>query len=405
MTRTIVVVGAGQAGFAVATRLRAQGFDGRIVLIGEEPFPPYQRPPLSKKYLTGEMTRERLGFRPDDFYRDNDIDLQLDSRVTAIDRTRRTVCLTGGRDIPFDTLVLATGARPIHLPDAMGGNLQGVYSVRTLADVDAMQAEFRKGARILIVGGGYVGLEAAAVAAQLGLDTTVVEAAPRILQRVAAAETADFFRDLHKAQGVRLIEGAGLERLTGSARVDGAVLADGRRIDVDFVVAGIGVTPCTELAEDAGLEIDNGIKVNALCQSSDPDIYAVGDCASFPFGNTRLRLESVPNAIDQGNATADAILGSTEPYRARPWFWSDQFHVKLQIAGLNKGHDHTVLRAGDRPGAMSVWYFRRHELIAVDAANDPGAYMTGKRWIERGLSPNPADLCDPEQPLRDIKAV
>lgn len=399
--KKVVVIGAGQAGFAVAARLRAKKFDGRITLIGEESDAPYQRPPLSKKYLTGEMARERLYFRPADFYAEQDIDFRPDSRVASIDRATKTIRL-GDERLPYDVLVLTTGAKPRRLPADAGGDLEGLYYLRTLADIDAMRPEFRKGARLLIIGGGYIGLETAAVATLLGVETTLIEAANSILQRVAAPETAAFFRKLHTERGVTLIEGAGLKQLAGTTRVNGAILSDGRRIETDFVIAGIGVIPATELAEAAGLALDNGIKVDELGRTSDPDIYAVGDCSSFPHGDARLRLESVPNAIDQGNAAADAILGATASYVAKPWFWSDQFDVKLQIAGLNSGYDRTVSRPGKNAGAMSVWYFRNGRLLAVDAANDPAAYMTGKRWIESGLSPSPEDIADSTRTLKEL---
>ena len=279
----IVVVGAGQAGASCVARLRQKGFDGGITLFGAEPVPPYQRPPLSKKYLTGEMALERLFLRPESFYSENAIDLRTGTAVTAIDAAAKTVLTADGAE-PYDRLVLATGSQPRHLPAAIGGDLAGVYAVRSLADVDAMAAEFQAGRRVLIVGGGYIGLEAAAVAALRGLDVTLVEAAPRILQRVAAPETSEFFRKLHGDHGVTIIEGTGLAHLTGSDRVTGAVLADETELVADFVIVGIGILPDTGLAETAGLVTDNGIIVDATCRSSDPDIFAIGDCAAFPHG-------------------------------------------------------------------------------------------------------------------------
>ncbi|MEM6465692.1 MAG: FAD-dependent oxidoreductase, partial [Pseudomonadota bacterium] len=280
------------------------------------------------------------------------------------------------------------------------GALEGVFTIRTLADIDALQPKVQEGRHVLVVGGGYIGLEAAAVSAGLGLKVTLVEQAPRLLQRVAAAQTADYFRALHTAHGVDLREGTGLVRLTGDGHVSGAELEDGSQLDADFVIVGVGVTPATALAEAAGLECDNGIVVNGLGQSSDPDILAAGDCASFPYQGGRIRLESVPHAIDHAGAVAASILGETENYTAKPWFWSDQYDVKLQIAGLNTGFDQVVVRPGDKPGGVSHWYYRGAKLLAVDAMNDPRAYMTAKRWIEAGVSPAPQDV--PEGNLKTM---
>ncbi len=398
----IIIIGAGQAGAVLAEKLRTGGFEGSLTLIGDEPHLPYQRPPLSKKYLLGEMPLERLYLRQASFYDDHDIALRLGDRVEAIDRAARAVQLTSGERVFYDKLALATGSRPRLLPDRIGGTLDGVYPVRTLADVDAMAPEFRDGARVLIVGGGYIGLEAAAVAAARGLKVTLLEAADRILQRVAAPETSAYFRDLHKAHGVDLREATGLAHLTGAGRVTGAVLTDGTELAADFVIIGVGIEPETGLAEAAGLEIENGIRVDARGRTSDPDIFAAGDCTSFPYRGRRIRLESVPNAIDQAEATAAAMLGQETDYIARPWFWSDQYDVKLQIAGLNSGYDRTLIRPGTRPGTQSVWYYKGSELLAVDAMNDPRAYMTGKRWIEAGVSPDPDALADPGT---DLKAI
>jgi 3-phenylpropionate/trans-cinnamate dioxygenase ferredoxin reductase subunit len=397
----IVVIGAGQAGASLVARLRAQGFDGHITLIGDEPVPPYQRPPLSKKYLLGEMAEERLYLRPESFYADNAIDLQLNAPVTAIDRADKAV-IAGGQAIPYDRLALTTGSVPRRLPGRVGGERGGVHLVRTLADVDAMAPEFREGARLLIVGGGYIGLEAAAVAASKGLRVTVVEMAERILQRVACRETADYFRGLHEAHGVEIREGTGLEALTGEGRVTGARLSDGTEMAVDFVIVGVGIVPATALAEAAGLAVDNGISVDEYGRSSDPAIWAAGDCASFPHAGRRVRLESVPNAIDMAERVAGNMLGEDTPYVPRPWFWSDQYDVKLQIAGLNTGYDSVVTRPGNGEGAVSFWYYGGDRLLAVDAMNDARAYMVGKRFIDAGRSPDPAAVADP---ATDLKAL
>jgi 3-phenylpropionate/trans-cinnamate dioxygenase ferredoxin reductase subunit len=397
----IVVVGAGQAGASLVAKLRAEGFAGAITLIGAEPAPPYQRPPLSKKYLLGEMEVDRLYLRPAAFYADQGIALRLGAGVTALDPAARTLTL-GGEQITYDQLALTTGAHPRRLPAAIGGALAGVHTVRTLADVDAMAPAFVPGARVLIVGGGYIGLEAAAVAAARGLEVTLVEMAPRILQRVAAPETSEYFRALHRAHGVDLREGVGLVRLTGSGRVDGAELSDGSRIKADFAIVGVGIAPADELAAAAGLRIENGIRTDAQGRTSAPGIWAAGDCASFPWRGGRLRLESVQNAIDQAETVARNMLGAGVDYVPAPWFWSDQYDVKLQIAGLGTGYDRIVTRAG--AGGTSFWYFRGPALLAVDAMNDPRAFMVGKRLIEAGRSADPAALADPGADLKQLLA-
>ena len=396
----IVIVGAGQAAQSCAARLRSGGFAGAITLIGDEPHPPYQRPPLSKAYLLGDMALDRLWLRPEAWYADNRIDLVTGTPATAIDRTARTVT-AGGIAHAYDALVLATGAIPRRLPASIGGDLPGVHVVRTLADVDRMVPDIAPGKHLLVVGGGYIGLEAAAVARKSGMDVTLIEAAPRILGRVAAPETAAAMRALHTAHGVTIREGTGLARLTGDTRVTGAILADGTELAVDAVVVGIGVTPDTRLADAAGLATDNGIAVDAQGRTSDPAILAAGDCASFPTPAGRMRLESVGNAIDMGELVADTLLGQATAYVPKPWFWSDQYDAKLQIAGLGTGANRIVVRPADG-GAWSHWYYSGPRLIAVDALNDSRAYMVGKRLIEGGRSPDPAVVADP---ATDLKAL
>jgi len=397
----VIVVGAGQAGASLVARLRAKGFDGRITLIGEEPFPPYQRPPLSKAYLLGEMERERLYLRPESYYAENDIDLRLGAPVTEIDADAQTVTVAS-ETLRYDDLVFATGSEPRRLPAAIGGDLDGVLLVRGLRDVDAMGPRFARGARVLIVGGGYIGLEAAAVAAKRGLSVTLVEMAERILQRVAAPETSAYFRALHTAHGVDIREGVGLDHLTGTdGAVTGAVLTDGSSLELDFVLVGVGILPHTALAQAAGVTIENGIKTDAHGRTSVANIWAAGDCASFPWRGQQLRLESVGNAIDQAECVADNILGAACAYDAKPWFWSDQYDVKLQIAGLSTGYDRIVVREGDGD-TVSHWYFSGETLLAIDAMNDPRAYMVGKRLIEAGKSPSPDAVRDTST---DLKAL
>ncbi|SDE61565.1 3-phenylpropionate/trans-cinnamate dioxygenase ferredoxin reductase subunit [Salipiger thiooxidans] len=396
----VVVIGGGQAGASLVARLRAKGFEGGITLIGAEPVPPYQRPPLSKAYLLGEMEEERLFLRPRAYYDEQNIELVLNAPVTAVDTVGKTL-IADGRKIAWDDLVFCTGSTPRRLPAAIGGDLDGVYAVRGIADVDAMKPRFTEGASVLIVGGGYIGLEAAAVASKLGLRVTLVEMAERILQRVAAPETADYFRALHARHGVDIREGVGLGGLTGrDGKVTGAELTDGSTLAVDFVIAGVGIVPEIELAESAGIEIENGIRTDSTGRTSAPCVWAAGDCASFPHRGAQLRLESVGNAIDQAEAVADNIMGAGRAYEARPWFWSDQYDIKLQIAGLNTGYDRVVVRRSGE--AVSHWYYAGGTLLALDAMNDPRAYMVGKRLIEAGKSADPETVADPSTELKTL---
>ncbi|MFK7744797.1 MAG: NAD(P)/FAD-dependent oxidoreductase [Roseobacter sp.] len=397
----VIVVGAGQAGSSCVAKLRNGGFDGKITLVGAEPVAPYQRPPLSKAYLMGEMTLDRLFLRPESFYAEHNIALRMGSSVDAINREAQTVSV-GPDVLHYDELVLATGSTPRRLPAAIGGDLENVFVVRDLADADAMSSQFTKGARALIVGGGYIGLEAAAVATKMGVSVTLVEMADRILQRVAAPQTSDYFRALHSGHGVDLREGVGLDHLLGdNGAVTGAKLTDSTTVEVDFVIAGVGITPATALAEAAGIAVDNGIAVDARGRSSDPHIWAAGDCASFPYQGARIRLESVPNAIDQSEIVAQNIMGAGMDYVAKPWFWSDQYDVKLQIAGLNSGYTDVVSRMGEGQTA-SFWYYKGAQLLAVDAMNDPRAYMIGKRLIEAGKTADPAVVADPQADLKPL---
>ena len=395
----IVIIGASQAGASLAIKLRALGYKGDVTLIGEEKFPPYQRPPLSKKYLLGHMALDRLYLRPRNFYVEQLISLRLGARVTAIDPTAKTISI-GDETLSYDHLALTTGSTPRLLPAALGGRLNGVFAMRSLADVGAMQPAFESGGHVLIIGGGYIGLEAAAVAAAKGLKVTLIEMADRILQRVACAETSDYFRALHKGHGVTILEGVGLERLTGEGHVSGAILSNGEALEISFAIVGIGILPGTGLAEAAGLTLNNGIETNSHCQTSKPDIWAAGDCASFPYQGDRIRLESVPNAIDQAEIVAANMLGARKDYIATPWFWSDQYEVKLQIAGLNTGFTDVVVR--ESGAKRSHWYFKSGALLAVDAMNDPRAYMVAKRLIEAGKSVDPSIAADPQS---DLKAL
>ncbi|MDO5620197.1 MAG: FAD/NAD(P)-binding oxidoreductase [Paracoccus sp. (in: a-proteobacteria)] len=380
-----LIIGAGQAAASLAAKLRALGDTAPITILGDEPAAPYQRPPLSKAYLLGEMGLDRLELRAPDWWAENDIRLLTGTTALHIDRAAKTV-ETSAAALPYDRLALTTGATP--------RPLAGALTIRNLADVDALRPRLQPGQRLVVIGGGYIGLEAAAVARKLGLEVTLIEAAPRILGRVAATETADMIRALHQRHGVTLLENTAITGITPTA----VTLTD-RNIPADLVIAGIGVTPNTALAETAGLASDNGIATDEQGRTSDPAIWSAGDCASFPWRGTQLRLESVGNAIDMAELVAENMLGAGKPYVPKPWFWSDQFDAKLQIAGLNTGFDRTVTRPSDQGG--SVWYFAKDRLLAVDALNDPRAYMVGKRLIDAGRSADPALIAD----APDLKAL
>ncbi|WP_375260717.1 NAD(P)/FAD-dependent oxidoreductase [Palleronia sp.] len=396
----IVVVGAGQAGQQICATLRNEGFEGRLTLIGAETHPPYQRPPLSKGYLLGEISRERLFLKPEAWYADHGIDLRLGAPAENIDPDARTLRL-GAEVISWDQLAIATGLAARPLPPEAGGDLGGVFTVRTLADVDRMEAPLKAARNVVVVGGGYIGLEAAAVGRKLGAEVTVVEAGPRILGRVASAETAAVMRDIHIEHGVTIREDARLDRLVGERQVSAARLANGEELPADVVIVGIGLIPQCSIAQAAGLKCDGGVIVDAYGRTSNPAIWAAGDCALFPFRGGLARLESVQNAIDMAQAVARNMLGAEKPYEPMPWFWSDQYDVKLQIAGLNTGYDRVVMRgAGKVP--MSLWYFCGSELRAVDAVGDARAYMVGKRLIESGARVAPDEVADPET---DLKAL
>ncbi|SEH24256.1 FAD-dependent oxidoreductase [Rhizobium sp. NFR12] len=401
----LVIVGAGQAGFALAAKLRALKDERPITMIGSEDVIPYQRPPLSKKYLMGEMSFDRLTFRPETWFAEHDVELRLSTFVEEIDRDAKTIRMQDGSVLEYEHLALTTGSTPRTLPASIGGDLTGVFTVRDKRNADLLADEMKAGRRLLIIGGGYIGLEAAAVARHLGLEVTLIEMADRILQRVASKETADVMRAIHAEHGVVIREKTGLTRLIGEdGRVRGAELSDGTVIDIDFVIVGIGVTPNDRLAQQCGLDVGNGILVDDHARTSDPAIFAMGDCAMLPWKGNNIRLESVQNAVDQAESVAATLTGSAEPYEAKPWFWSDQYDVKLQIAGFNLGYDETVMRPGSREGSVSIWYFREGRLIAVDAINDAKAYVTGKKLLDNGLTADKALIADPATDLKQLLA-
>lgn len=403
MSDPIVIIGAGQAAASFISRHTALGSSEPLLLIGEEPLPPYQRPPLSKKYLLGELDKERLFIRPEQWYADQGVSTRFNTRAESINPVRKQVVTNDGQSFTYSKLLLCTGSRARDLPEAVGGNLKGVFTLRNMADIDNIAPEFKAGKKLLIIGGGYIGLEAAAVARLLGLDVTLLEMADRILQRVAAEQTSDYFRNLHLDQGVDIRESARMTRLLENhGKVSGAELEDGESIDADLVLVGIGGSPNIELAEAAGLDCDNGVSVSITCQTSNADIYAAGDCCSFIRDGARIRLESVQNAADQGDLIARVLAGEDVHYNALPWFWSDQYSCKLQIAGLNSGFNKTVLRPGANEDGQSIWYYRDETLLAVDAMNDPKAYAFGRKIIDAGVNPTPGVIADPQTDLKKL---
>ena len=400
-TAPVVLVGGGHAAAAFVNSVRRAGYDGPLLLVSEEPVPPYHRPPLSKKYLAEGLPVDQILIRAAAWYDEQKVEMRLGCRAVSIDRAGRCIVLADGSRMAYAQLVLMTGTRPRRLPAERGGELQGVLQMRSLADADALAPYLVAGKRMLVVGGGYIGLEAAAVAASKGLQVTLLEAAPRILQRVAAPATSDWFRALHRSHGVDLREGVSLRRLVADgAHVCGAELDDGSRIEADVVLVGIGVSPNVELAEACGLAVDNGIVVDAHCRTSDPLILAAGDCCSFDYRGERIRLESVQNANDQAAVAAHTVAGQDKPYASLPWFWSDQYDCKLQIAGLHRGYDDVVVRPGKTERSQSVWYYRGEQLLAVDAMNDAAAFVTAKKLLERGATVPKTMAADPASEFR-----
>jgi 3-phenylpropionate/trans-cinnamate dioxygenase ferredoxin reductase subunit len=404
MTDQVVIVGAGHgAGQAVAT-LRQKQYTGRIVLIGEETWLPYQRPPLSKKYLAGEMSTERLYVKPASFYDDPAIDLRLGTRVDAIDLAARSVRTADGETVPFSDLVLATGSRVRRL-GLPGNDLAGIHYLRGIDDVNAIRRDLDKAARLVIVGAGYIGLEVAAVARALGKSVTIVEMAERVMSRVVSPGLSAFYEGVHREAGVEFWLATGVEGFTGAdGRVRGVTTAAGDTLPADLVVVGVGILPNVELAAAAGLDVDDGIVVDERCRTADPRVYAIGDCTAHPsriYGR-RIRLESVPNALEQARVAVLNLLGGDEVYDQVPWFWSDQYDLKLQIVGLSAGYDETVLRGDPATHSFSCAYLRDGRLIAIDAVNRPKDFMQAKALIANGVKPDTDRLGDADIPLREL---
>lgn len=387
MSADFVIVGGGQAAASAAARLRELDDDIQITMLCGEDVLPYQRPPLSKKYLSGEMPLDRLILRPQSWYDEQRVVVKRGCFVQDILRRDKRAVLADGSHQKYDKLLLVTGSVARQLPEETGADAEGVHYLRAAVHADNMRPLLGANRKLVVIGGGYIGLEVAAIAAQSDMQVTLIEAAERILQRVASPLTSDYFRNLHRQHGVDILESTAIEKIMASnGTVSTVRIADGKEIDCDMVLIGIGVLPQTTLAHRCGLEVDNGIAVDTRCRTSDVDIFAAGDCTSFEYRGQRIRLESVPNAIHQAEVAAENMLGGRIDYVATPWFWSDQFDVKLQIAGLNAGYDATVRRPGRRAGSQSVWYYRGEQLLAVDAMNDAPAFMTARRLLESGLS-------------------
>ncbi len=407
-TQRIVIVGAGHAGGSAAALLRQYGHKGEIVLIGEELAPPYQRPPLSKAYLKGDADLESLKLRPDDFYADQDIVLRLGTRVGSVDRDARRVRLQGGGEVAYDVLILATGSINRRLP-IEGAGPHELHELRSLADAERLKAVIQPGARVLIIGGGYIGLEAAASSRVLGAEATIVELAPRVLARVACEELSGFFQDYHRAKGVEILTGcsvAAIEHGRGG-HICGARLADGRTIACDAIVVGVGAMACMELAEAAGLACANGVAVDEDARTSDPAVFAIGDMTWRPmplYDGRRHRLESVPNALEQAKQAASAIMGRPRPKPEVPWFWSDQYDLKLQIAGVPFDSDRLIIRGRMDAARFAIFHLKGDRIQAVEAVNAPAEFMAGRLMIGQGKAVDPARLADPSVSMKEVAA-
>jgi 3-phenylpropionate/trans-cinnamate dioxygenase ferredoxin reductase subunit len=408
MNEPLVVVGASYAGLQIALSARGAGFDAPILLIGDEPHLPYQRPPLSKGFLTGKVAESALPIRPQQVLEQNRIEPVLGVRATAIDRASRKVTISDGRVLTYGRLALAIGCRPRLLP-IPGADLEGVLYLRTLDDAIALKARMPQAQSVAIIGGGFIGLEIAASLAQLGKEVTVIEALPRVLARALPARVSDFLTEFHRRSGVTVRTGSTVRELEGVAgHVRSVLLSDGTRCPADFVIVGIGVLPNVELAGEAGLACQDGIVIDEFARTSDPTIVAAGDCTRHPnrFAPAGpIRLESVQNALDQAKTAGGAIVGTLKPYDAVPWFWSDQYDLKLQMVGLSEGHDQAVVRGSPDEQKFSVFYFRQGALIGIDSINRPGDHMAGRQLIPAGTPLTPEQAGDPSFDLVRLVAA
>lgn len=401
----VVIVGAGHAGAQAAIALRQNGFTGTVTMIGREPEPPYERPPLSKEYFAREKTFDRLYIRPPHFWGEKDVDLKLGLEVSAVDPAGKVLTLSDGSSFTYGKLIWAAGGDPRRL-SCKGAELMGVHAVRTRADCDQLMGEIDGGVRnIVVIGGGYIGLEAAAVLTKLGCNVTLLEALPRVLARVAGPELSAFYEKEHRDHGVDLRTGVAVDSLEGSGRVSGVKLGDGSVVPADAVIVGIGIVPAVGPLVAAGAAGGNGIDVDEFCRTSLPDVYAVGDCAAFACdfaAGAVMRVESVQNANDQATCVAKAICGDEKAYHAFPWFWSNQYDLRLQTAGLSVGYDQTVLRGNPENRSFSVVYLKGGKVIALDCVNATKDYVQGRKLVEAGVAPDVARLADAGVPLKEL---
>ena len=397
----MVIIGAGHAAGQAAASLRQEKYEGPITIVGDEPHVPYQRPPLSKQYLSGEQEIDRVYLRPAKFYDDKEINLILDTSATAIDRAAKTVSLSNGETLDYEKLIISTGSRP-RILNIEGSDLAGIHYLRTIGDVDAIRAEMGEAKNLVIVGGGYIGLEVASVGVEAGLNVHVLEMEERILQRVTTPEMSEYYHNLHTGRGVNIHTSTGVQGFAGDGRVQKVLCGDAGEFDADLVIVGIGIIPNIEIAEAAGLEVDNGIVVNERCETSDPDIFAAGDCTNHPnpLLDRRLRLESVPNAMEQARVCAANMLGGDKTYASIPWFWSDQYELKLQMVGFSADGNQQVVRGDMATNQFAVFYLNDGNVVAADAVNSPKEFMICKQLV--GKAVDPATLADPDS---DLKAL
>lgn len=402
----VVILGAGHAGGTAAALLRQYGHTGPITLIGEEAIPPYQRPPLSKAWLKGEADADSLALKPLEFYAEQHIDFRPNVRAEKLARSDKTVSLSDGSSLSYDILIIATGMRPIRLP-IEGADLEGVLTLRSAADAEAIKAALGPGKRLAIVGGGYIGLEVAASARALGADAVVIEREPRILARSACEPLSNFFRDYHLARGVEFVLGAGVAGFVGEAgHVVGVRLADGRVIDCDVVLLGVGATPNDEIAREAGLECARGVVVDLEARTADPSVFAIGDVTHRPMPHYGRMFgpESVPSALEQAKQAASAITGRAAPTPEVPWNWSDQYDLKLQIAGLPFDADRVLLRGDPASGKFAVFHLKGDQVQSVEAINSPPEFMMGKQLIANRKAVDPVKLADPSVSMKEVAA-
>jgi 3-phenylpropionate/trans-cinnamate dioxygenase ferredoxin reductase subunit len=401
MTSTMLIIGGGQAGAQAVDTLRREGFGGRLLLVGDESELPYQRPPLSKKYLSGDMPADRLPFRHRAFYDEHHVELKLGVRAVGLDPASHTVDL-GNERLSYDRLLLCLGAHPRRLA-CPGADLTGIHYLRGIADAAAIRADLEPGAHVVIVGGGYVGLETAATCRGLGCTVTVLEMSERVLNRVAAPPVSAFFANRHRERGIALACNTRVVAVEGSGRVQYVLCEDGTRHAADLVIIGIGALPATDLARQAGLACDDGIMVDEFCRTSDPAIFAAGDCANHPSPHyrRRVRLESVDNAFEMAKTAALNMLGGSLPHDRIPWFWSDQFDDKLLIIGLAQGHDRLIQRGDPASGAFSICYLKGRELLALEAVNHAKDYMAARKVIGERIALDPDKLADPSIALKE----